>query len=91
MTDKNKKLLENYNSSNYSRLMSYAEKFRTSGKKTEAKKVHQKAQQLNRFFYSAVHTDDADLVVYYSKQMSLLVNNANAFIENVLVDNKYNI
>lgn len=87
MTDKNKKLLVNYNSKNYGRLMSYAEKFRTSGKKTEAKKVHQKAQQLNRFFYSAVHADDADLVVYYSKQMRLLVSNTNAFIENVLVDN----
>jgi hypothetical protein len=86
MTDKNRKLLEDYNSKNYGRLMSYAEKFRSSGKKTEAKKVHQKAQQLNRYFYSAVHTDDVDLVVYYSKQMSLLVSNTNAFIENVLVD-----
>jgi hypothetical protein len=86
MTDKNRKLLEEYNSNNYGRLMSYAEKFRSSGKKTEAKKVHQKAQQLNRYFYSAVHTDDVDLVVYYSKQMSLLVSNTNAFIENVLVD-----
>ena len=88
MADKNRKLLEDYNSSNYCRLMSYAEKFRTSGKKTEAKKVHQKAQQLNRFFYSAVHTNDADLVIYYSKQMKMLVSNTNAFIENVLVDNK---
>jgi O6-methylguanine-DNA--protein-cysteine methyltransferase len=86
MTDKNRRIIEEYNSINYGRLMSYAEKFRSSGKKTEAKKVHQKAQQLNRYFYSAVHTDDAELVVYYSKQMSLLVSNTNAFIENVLVD-----
>lgn len=87
MTDKNKKLLVNYNSSNYYRLMSYAEKFRTSGKKTEARKVHHQAQQLNRFFYSAVHADDADLVVYYSKQMRLLVSNTDSFIEHVLLDN----
>jgi hypothetical protein len=86
MTDKNRRIIEEYNSINYGRLMSYAKKFRSSGKKTEAKKVHQKAQQLNRYFYSAVHTDDAELVVYYSKQMSLLVSNTNAFIENVLVD-----
>jgi O6-methylguanine-DNA--protein-cysteine methyltransferase len=86
MTDKNRRIIEEYNSINYGRLMSYAEKFRSSGKKTEAKKVHQRAQQLNRYFYSAVHTDDAELVVYYSKQMSLLVSNTNAFIENVLVD-----
>lgn len=88
MTDKNRRLLENYNSKNYGRLMSYAEKFRTSGKKTEAKKVHKRAQQLNRYFYSAVHAQDTDLVAYYSKQMRLLVSNTDAFIENVLVDNK---
>lgn len=86
MTDKNRKVIENYNSKNYCRLMSYAEKFRSSGKKTEAKKVHQKAQQLNRFFYSAVHAQDADLVKHYASQMRLLVSNTDAFIENVLVD-----
>ena len=88
MADKNRKLLEDYNSSNYGRLMSYAEKFRTSGKKTEAKKVHHQAQQLNRYFYSAVHTDDTDLVIYYSKQMRLIVSNTDSFIEHVLLDNK---
>ena len=88
MADKNRKLLEDYNSSNYGRLMSYAEKFRTSGKKTEAKKVHHQAQQLNRFFYSAVHTDDMDLVKYYASQMKVLVSNTDSFIEHVLLDNK---
>jgi hypothetical protein len=88
MTDKNRRILEDYNSNNYGRLMSYAEKFRSSGKKTEAKKVHQRAQQLNRFFYSAVHTQDTDLIIYYSKQMRLLVSNTDSFIENVLLDNK---
>lgn len=87
MADKNRKLLENYNSSNYCRLMSYAEKLRTSGKKTEARKVHHQAQQLNRFFYSAVHTDDMDLVKYYSKQMKFIVSNTDSFIESVLLDN----
>lgn len=87
MTDKNKKLLVNYNSKNYGRLMSYAEKFRTSGKKTEAKKVHKSAQQLNRYFYSAVHTDDMDLVKYYASQMRVLVSNTDSFIEHVLLDN----
>lgn len=87
MTDKNRKVIEDYNYSNYYRLMSYAEKFRSSGKKTEAKKVHQKAQQLNRYFYSAVHTDDMDLVKYYASQMRVLVSNTDSFIENVLVDN----
>lgn len=87
MADKNRKLLE-YNSSNYYRLMSYAEKFRSSGKKTEARKVHKRAQQLNRFFYSAVHTDDMDLVKYYTSQMKVLVSNTDSFIESVLLDNK---
>ena len=87
MADKNKRLLE-YNSVNYYRLMSYAEKFRSSGKKTEARKVHHQAQQLNRFFYSAVHTDDADLVKYYASQMKVLVSNTDSFIESVLLDNK---
>ena len=88
MADKNRKLLENYNSKNYGRFMSYAEKFRSSGKKTEARKVHHQAQQLNRFFYSAVHAQDADLVIYYSKQMKFIVSNTDSFIESVLLDNK---
>ena len=78
-----KEIAQKLNNENYGRFMSYAAKFRSSGKKIEAKKVHEKAQLLNKYFYSATHTDNIDLILYYDQQMSFIISETNTFIKEV--------
>ena len=61
------------NDSYYGRFMSYASKLMKNGKKKEAKKIHEEAQRLNKYFYLAAHTNNVDLVVSYNKQMEVIV------------------
>lgn len=76
--------VQSLNDSNYTRLMAYASKLRGLGKKSEAKVVHNKAQQLNKYFYSAVHTDNSDLVIYYDQKMKSVINEANVLVKEEL-------
>lgn len=73
--------VQQLNNNNYARLMAYAEKFRKEGKRTEAKVIHSKAQQLNKYFYSAVHTSNVDMVVYYDQQMKTVIGEANVLVK----------
>ena len=71
------------NDNYYGRFMSYASKLMKKGKKKEAKEVHNKAQQLNKYFYLAAHTDNVDLVVGYSREMETIVTETNRFVKGV--------
>lgn len=82
----NKILVENtrqLNNCNYSRFMSYASKLRKENKLTEAKKIHDNAQYLNKLFYSSNHTDNTDMILYYTNQMELVIEQTSKFIAKI--------
>lgn len=65
--------MQEMNNTYYGRFMSYASKLRKDSKKKEAKKVHENAQALNRYFYSAAHTNSDDMVLFYNNKMESII------------------
>ena len=77
-------LIENaqaMNDANYSKFMAYAAQLRKDKKKREADHVHKQAQQLNRYFYSVKHTDKTDMILYYNRQMQVIVQEVSEYIK----------
>jgi hypothetical protein len=69
------------NNNYYGRFMSYASKLRKANKPKEAHHVHDEAQKLNHYFYSAVHSNTEDMILYYNNKMQAIVVEVVKFME----------